>query len=311
MGGGGERHGKGPKSSPVLADGRIFTMSITGVLTAWDLANGEQLWRRDYDAQFQKSHPYWGAATSPIVDGDRVIVHFGTDQRGALVALDVESGREVWTVGDAGASYSSPLVVEIHGVRQVVEWNHTSLVGVDVESGKLLWKFPFPHEGSNQNMPTPSFYQGRVFLGGENRGIYGLDPQLNNGKWTVSEAWYQDEVALDMSSAVVNQGLVFGFSHYGRGRLFCLDPMTGKVRWQGQGRTGDNVAFLSIPGQILALINDGQLHVFSATGDRFQTVATYRVADSPTWAPPVLLADGLLVKDQNRLTRWLLPDVAN
>ena len=90
MGGGGERHGKGPKSCPVLADGRLFTMSITGVLSAWDIESGERLWYRDYSAKFKKGHPYWGTATSPIVDQDRVFVHFGTDDEGRLVALDTK-----------------------------------------------------------------------------------------------------------------------------------------------------------------------------------------------------------------------------
>ena len=145
IGGGGEFHGKGPKSSPLWAEGRIFTMSITGALSAWDASSGALQWRRDYASQFKKGHPYWGASTSPIVDGDRVIVHFGTDDEGALVALNTKNGQEVWRHGKDGASYSSPLLVEIDGIRQVVQWNHRALVGVDSNSGRALWEFPFPH----------------------------------------------------------------------------------------------------------------------------------------------------------------------
>lgn len=308
MGGGGERHGKGPKSSPALANGRVFTMSITGVLSAWDADSGERLWRRDYDKQFGKSHPYWGAATSPIVSGDRVIVHFGTDERGALVALDVESGEEVWRHGDDGPSYSSPLVVELQGVRQVVEWNHRALVGVAAQDGRFLWEYPFPHEGSNQNMPTPVVHEGRVLLGGENRGIHCLKPQLNDGRWSVRELWHQDQVALDMSSAVANEGLLFGFSHYGAGRLFCLDPDTGEILWQGPGRTGDNVMLLALPGHVAALINTGELRLLAATGEQYQPVASYRVAEGDTWAPPVLLNEGVLIKDLKTLALWRWPE---
>jgi len=308
IGGGGDYHGKGPKSSPVMADGRIFTMSITGKLVAWDAASGKRLWNRDYDSRFQKSHPYWGAATSPIVDGKRVIVHFGTDERGTLVALDVATGKELWSQGKDGPSYSSPLLVEIHGVLQVVEWNHQALVGVDAGSGKLLWEYPFPHVGSDQNMPTPSFHGGRVFLGGENRGIVGLEPQLQGGSWSVKVLWHQKKVALDMSSAVVNDKLMYGFSHYGQGRLFCLDIKTGKVLWQGPGRTGRNVMFLAIPQHVVALIDNGQLKIVAATGRGFRVAATYRVAEGGTWAPPVLLNDGFLIKDKDSLTLWSLTD---
>ncbi|MED5417457.1 MAG: PQQ-binding-like beta-propeller repeat protein, partial [Verrucomicrobiota bacterium] len=132
IGGGGERHGKGPKSCPVLADGRLFTLSITGVIHAWDAESGSLLWRKDYGEKWEKGNkPNWGVATSPIVDRDRLIVHLGNDGAGALMAFDVKSGREVWKQGEHGASYSSPLLVEIAGVRQVVQWNHETLAGVE------------------------------------------------------------------------------------------------------------------------------------------------------------------------------------
>lgn len=303
---GGERHGPGPKSSPVLADGQVFTMSITGDLSAWNAETGQLLWRTDYSSRFNPNRPNWGVATSPIVDADRIFVHFGNDDEGALVALDVGSGAEVWSQGVDGPSYSSPLVVEIHGVRQVVQWNHRALVGVDSESGRLLWEYPFPHIGSDQNMPTPVFHRGRVLLGGENRGIHCLEPQINDGVWAVTQRWHQEEVALNMSTAVVNGELLFGFSHYSKGQLFCLDIQSGEVLWQGPGRTGDNVMFLSIPGHVVALINDGQLQIIAARGDRFEKVASFRVAESDTYAPPVLTGEGFLVKDLQTLTFWSL-----
>lgn len=306
MGSGGELHGKGPKSSPALAEGRLFTMSITGLLSAWDAESGESLWRRDYDSRFEKSYPYWGSANSPLVDGNRVVAHFGTDELGALVALDVKSGKEVWSQGKDGPCYSSPILGEIGGVRQVVEWNHRALVGVDGDSGRLLWEYPFPHLDTNQNMPTPAFHDGRVLLGGENRGIHNLEPQLNDSVWSVKERWHQEEVALDMSSAVVHGDMLFGFSHYDKGRLFCLDIKTGEVLWQSPGRTGDNVAFLAIPGHVVALVNNGELRIIAANGESLDTVASYRVAEDSTWAHPVLLQGGVLVKDHKTLTLWSL-----
>ncbi|MFP6657745.1 MAG: hypothetical protein VB853_06150, partial [Pirellulales bacterium] len=91
-------------------------------------------------------------------------------------------------------------------------------------------------------------------------------------------------------------------------RFFCLDTKTREVQWQGPGRTGDNVAFLSIPGHVVALINNGELQVITASGVRFEKVASYRVSETQTWAPPVLLKSGVLVKDNRTLTRWSLPD---
>ncbi len=304
IGGGGEYHGKGPKSCPVLAEGRLFTMSVSGVLTAWDAATGEKLWGRGYGSRFKKRHPRWGASGSPIVDGKQVIAQFGTDGDGALTALDTATGEEVWSQGSDGPSYASPILVEIQGVRQVVDWNERTIVGVESRSGRKLWEHPAKGDFLDQNMPTPVFHNGRILLGAENRGIRGLDPIMKSGTWKVRESWHQKRVALNMSSAVMNGDLLFGFSHYGKGKFFCLDPKTGEVLWQGPGRTGDNVMFLSIPGHVVALINNGRLEIISANGDRYKKVASYRVAEDRTWAPPVLLETGVLVKDLEMLTRW-------
>jgi outer membrane protein assembly factor BamB len=306
IGSGAERHGKGPKSSPALADGRLFTLSITGLLSAWDVNSGRLLWRGDYSSRFEKSHPFWGVATSPLVDGNRVFVHFGTDDRGALIALDAKSGKEIWSHGDDGPSYASPILLELQGKRQIVELTMKGLVSVDSQSGCRLWEYPYPQVGTDQNMVTPAYHRGLVLQGGENRGITCIQPRQENGVWTVRERWHQKEVALNMSSAVVNGDLLYGFSHYGLGRLFCLDINTGEVLWQGPGRTGENASFLSIPGHVVALVDNGQLKIIEARGDCFEKVASYRVAKSPTWAPPVLLERGVLVKDNQTLTLWSL-----
>ncbi|MFP6874818.1 MAG: PQQ-binding-like beta-propeller repeat protein [Verrucomicrobiales bacterium] len=306
MGMGGERHGKGPKSCPVLASGRLFTLGITGLLSAWDSASGKLLWRRDYSREFRKNQPYWGVASSPIVDGDKLIVHLGNDEKGTLLALDVRSGKEIWRQGKDGSSYSSPLVVEIMGTRQVVQWNHENLVGVAVDTGRLLWSHPAPHHTHNQNMPTPVFHEGRILLGGENRGIQCLEPRLKAGTWSVKRLWHQEKVALDMSTAVINGGLLFGMSHFKSGQLFCLDPKDGEILWLSLGRIGNNVAFLSVPGHVIALINTGELRIIEASGKGYKKVASYQVAESQTWAPPLLLQESILVKSLESITLWSL-----
>jgi outer membrane protein assembly factor BamB len=305
IGGGGERHGKGPKSCPVMADGRLFTLSITGTIHAWEVESGSLLWRKDYRGKWEKGNqPNWGVSTSPIVDGERLIVHLGNDGAGALMAFDVKSGREVWSQGEHGTSYSSPLLVEIAGVRQVVQWNHETLAGVESRTGKLLWEYPAPHRSHNQNMPTPVFHKGRILLGGENRGIKCLEPLLKDGKWSVNRLWHQRKVALDMSTAVINGDHLYGMSHFKMGQIFCLDPRDGTIRWLSEGRIGQNVAFLALEGHVAALRSNGELRIIAADPAGYRARASYRVAPDQTWAPPVLLDSRILIKDLNRLTLW-------
>lgn len=305
MGGGGERHGKGPKSCPVYADGRLFTLSITGILRAWTTETGERLWERDFADEFQSNQPYWGVSTSPIVVDGLVIAHFGNDEQGALLALDAVTGKERWRHGNDGTSYSSPVLADFCETPQIVEWNHRALVSVDAKTGVPLWEVEFPHEGHNQNMPTPVLFEDRVVLGGENRGIHCYFPQRNaDGEWSVTETWEQPELALDMSTPILNGKFLYGFSHYNSGQLFCLDPADGTVLWRGSGRAGQNATFLSVPGFVLGLMDHGKLHVIEAGGEKTSVVRSYPVSQNPTWAPPVLLSDGFLIKDRDMLIRW-------
>jgi len=305
-GGGGERHGKGPKACPAYADGRLFTMSITGNMTAWDADTGKVLWSKTPGKRFGKPHAHWGTSNSPFVEGEKVVNLFGNDKHGSLIALDVATGDIAWSHGKDGTCYSSPFPAEIEGVRQVVAWNHRALVGVESDTGRLLWEHPFPHKTHNQNMPTPAFHDGQILVGAENRGFHAVTPRLKDGTWTATKSWSQKEIALDMASAIVAEHFVYGLSHYGQGRLFCLDPRSGSILWQGPPRTGRNVTFLSFPGHVLALTDWGQIRILRATGQSYQPLATYRVAEGGTWAPPALLPEGILVKDSDKLTLWHL-----
>lgn len=300
----GERHGDGPLSNPTIANGRLFTLSVTGILSAWAADSGELLWRRDYANRFVNTHPKWGHSTSPIVDSDQVVVHFGSDDAGVLVALDVVTGEEVWTEGEDGACHASPILVEFDGVRQIVEWNDESVVGLESQTGRRLWSYFLPHRGSNQNSPTPVHYEGSLIIGGENRGIRSLKPIRENGEWRVEEEWHQRRVSLNMASAIISEGSLYGLSHFRGGQFFRMDPETGEAIWTGPSRMGEYATFLTVPGYVIILRDDAILEVLKSGEDEYRPVVSYEVAESPTWAAPVLLQNGFLVKDRLTLFKW-------
>ncbi len=300
----GERHGSGPLSNPTYADGRLFTFSVTGILSAWDAPSGDLLWRRDYADRFRETHPDWGHSFSPIVDGDQVIVHFGGGDSGVLVALNVVTGEVAWTEGADGPSHASPILVTLEGIRQIVEWNYESVVGIESGTGKRLWDYSLPHRGSNQNSPTPVHHKGRLLIGGENRGIRSLEPKLEDGEWRVIENWHRRDVSLNIASAVVNGNSLFGKSHFRQGQFFRLDTETGEDIWRGPSRMGEYATFLSIDDQVVILKDDATLEIIEADSDAYEPIISYEIAESPTWAAPVLLADGFLIKDRTKLFRW-------
>ena len=209
-----------------------------------------------------------------------------------------------------GATTKMRLLTPHHYWRQFTasdSWSNgiieLSLVSIS-KRAKYFGEYPFEHEGSNQNMPTPSIHNGRILVGGENRGLRSVEPILSGSTWSVTENWHQEDVALDMSSAVVNGDHLYGFSHYEKGRLFSVDTKSGEVVWQGPRRTGANVTFLSMPGHVIALTDKGDLKIVQAQGAKSKEIASYKVADSPTWSAPVLLKDAVLIKDHDKLALW-------
>ena len=325
---GGESHGAGPKASPLLVetdDGdRIVTQSITGEVRAWDAVNGEPAWEYGIADRFPPGRPNWGATGSPAGfqtrDGPRVLVHLGTDEAGSITALDAATGAVVWDrVGD-GPSYASPVVAEIDSVSQAVVWTHEAVVGVDLKDGAELWRSSLPHVGGDQNMPTPVVHEDVVLMGAENRGVRALEPTRTGDGWVVRTLWRQDGVALNMATAVIAGDLLYGFSHYRAGQLFCLDPATGDILWTDAGRGGRNATPLSVPprdagggdrtGRVLALLDGGELRVLAADGAETRVAGSVKVAAGGTWAPPVLLPEGVLVKGGTTLRLLAAPPAA-
>jgi outer membrane protein assembly factor BamB len=295
-------HGKGPKSTPVVAGGSIYTLSISGVLSCRDAATGEARWRHDFSGRYKQTSPYYGAAMSPLVDEGRLIAHVGGHDGGALMAFDAGSGEMVWSWDGDGPGYASPIIATLDGVRQVVTQTQKQIVGVTAASGKLLWRLPFETPWV-QNIVTPLIVDGMLIVSGLEQGIFALRPAAGEVDWMTKTVWRNDDVALYMSSPVMAADRVCGFSHHRKGQFFCLDPATGKALWTGDGRAADQAAVVAAGDHLLALTDGGELLVIEAAGQGVP-IARYSVADSPTWAHPAVVDRDILIKDRTSLARY-------
>jgi len=297
------KHGEGPKSTPVVAGGRLYTFGISGILTSWDAVTGAVRWRKDFSREYRTTSPNFGTAMSPIVDRGLLIVHAGGSNDGALTAFDADSGAVRWRWTGDGPAYASPVAVEFGGVRQVVTETQSNIVSVSEANGQLLWKIPFTTD-YEQNIPTPLVYRDELILSGLSRGIMAVRAREKDGKWTAETVWQNSDVALYMSSPVAEGDLLFGFSHYKKGQLFCVDLRTGSTKWMGEARQGDNAAVLISGDNLIVLKDDAELIIAKATDKGFEPLRHYSVADGATWAHPLPLHDGVIVKDVTTLARW-------
>jgi outer membrane protein assembly factor BamB len=293
-------HGKGPKSTPLVADGKVFTLGIGGILSAHDAASGRVLWRKEFAGQFSAGAPIYGAAQSPLFDRGRVVVHAGGHGNGALLALDAATGVVSWSWKGDGPAYASPVVADVAGVRQVITFTQGLLVGIAADSGQLLWKLPFTTD-FDQNAVTPLVHGDVVFYGGLDQPMRALRVTRKAERWTVDPVWENGEVAVYMSSPVLAGGRIFGLSHRRRGQFFALDAATGKTLWLSEGRQGENAALVAAGSTLLALVTGGELIVADGGGTSFRPLRRYTVATSPTWAHPAVVGDGVLVKDEDSL----------
>jgi outer membrane protein assembly factor BamB len=293
-------HGKGPKATPVLADGRLFTIGISGVLSAWDAASGRLLWRKSFETAHRATSPLYGAAMSPVVDGGRVIAHVGGPDDGALVALDAVTGSPAWSWKGDGPGYASPVVATLGGVRQVVTQSQYALVGVAADSGALLWRVPL-RTPWDQNSVTPIVSGDLVLYSGLDAPLTAVRPVKRGTAWAAEAVWTSADVACYLSTPVLVEGRLYGLSHRKKGQWFAVDAATGKTLWLGEGRAAENAAILAGGGALFLLDTEGTLSVAAADAAAFRPLRRWKVAASATWAHPVVLDTGVLVKDVDTL----------
>ena len=292
-------HGPGPKSTPAIAGGRVFTFGISGIFSAHDLATGKLLWRKNAPP----SPPEFGTASSPLVDGNVVIAFLGGKGAGALTAMDAATGAERWRWTGDGPAYSSPIIATFAGSKQIVVQSQTRLVGVSATDGRLMWetaiKTPF-----EQNSVTPLVVDDVLISAGLENPTIAFRVAGGAGKWTATPAWTNTDVSMYMSSPAVSGTTIYGLSNKGRGQFFAIDAKTGKTLWLTKGREAENASIVRAGEYLLLATTNSELIVARPNAARYEEVKRYVVADSAMWAHPAFAGRTIIVKDVNTLTAW-------
>ena len=184
-------------------------------------------------------------------------------------------------------------------MKQVVTLTQKNAVGLSLATGELLWKIDFPGR-SGMNIPTPLPFGQRLILAGD-PGTMLVQLNKQNNSWTTEKAWQITELTMRFSSPVQKGNLIFGFSNRNGGIFFCVDAEGGKTLWTSDPKQGDN-AVIMIAGDLLFLLKDNaELIVAKASGAGFEPLRRYEVADSATYANPLMLAKGIVIKDKTSL----------
>jgi outer membrane protein assembly factor BamB len=294
--------GAGPRGTPALSSGRVYTMGATGILNALDARTGAVVWSRNPVAETGAEDPGWGFTSSPLVVNGIVIVAAS----GRLAAYDAATGERRWIGPEGGSGYSSPHLMMIDGVPQVVLSRGARTTSVSPADGTLLWEHRW--------VPNASILQPAVASNGDvlivagdamsGLGMRRITVRQGAGAWTTEERWTSRGLKPFYNDFVVHKEHAFGFDG---SILACLDLADGNRKWKG-GRYGHGQMVL-LPEQDLLLVvsEEGEIALINATPDRFTEVARFKAIEGKTWNHPALVGDVLLVRNAEEMAAFRLP----
>jgi hypothetical protein len=294
--------GPGPRGTPTVHNGRVYTVGATGIVNALDADTGAPIWTRDAARDTGAPLPGWGFTSSPLVAGGLVIVAAS----GRLVAYDLAGGEPRWTRRTKGGGYSSPHLATIGGVTQVLLMSGGGITSVAPADGAVLWEHAWV-EGVN--IVQPAFAGSDVLVAaGDMMGGTGLRRiAAANGSsgWRVTERWTSRALKPYFNDFVVHEGHAYGFDG---SILASIDVGTGERKWKG-GRYGEGQLLLLADQDILLVLSEeGELALVSATPDAFKEISSrFKAIEGKTWNHPVLVRDVLLVRNGEEMAAFRLP----
>jgi len=290
----------GSRGTPTYNDGMVYYLSGSGSIVALDAKTGATVWEVDTTSSYGAKWGSWGLAESLYVDGDNVLCMPG-GSKGFMVALNKKTGKAAW-VSDKfkdAASYCSPLVVNVAGMRQIISMSAKNVVGLDAKSGELLWSSPKVTE-YDVNVTTPVFKDGCFYV----TSGYGAGGKLlkigADGK-SVSEVWSSKELDNHHGGVVLLDGCIYGAGDRSSG-WWCLDFKTGKKMWQDKGVGKGSVTCAD--GMLYCLSENGCAALVEASPAGYKESGRFNLPPEPKdpfWAHPVVCGGRLYVKHANFL----------
>jgi outer membrane protein assembly factor BamB len=286
--------GDGPRATLVWSDGRLYALGATGEFRCYDSETGKVLWGKNILSDTGAANILWGMANSPLVADDKVIVTPG-GRDSSVVAYHRLTGKRMWGSLDDAAAYTSPMVVELAGQRQVLLVTTKRVIGIKIEDGALLWEFPWVTM-YDINASQPILVDDRHVLvsAGYDHGSALLEITKGDGGFTVRPVWQNKNLKSRFNAPVLHRGHVYGFDE----SIFaCIDLQTGERKWKG-GRYGYGQTILA-GEHLIVLAESGELVLLKATPESHQELARFPAIEGKTWNHPAI-ADGILLVRNER-----------
>ena len=298
--------GAGPRSTPTIDGGKVYTLGGTGILACWDAKSGDIAWKVDTLKEFKAPNLFFGISTSPLIDGDSVVVMVGGKGSG-VVAFDRATGKTKWQATDDPGSYASPIAAGTGADRQIITLTGQHLRGLS-PGGKELWEYPFEAKVGliNESSTTPVVAGDLVIGGSITAGSVGLKVTRSGDKWTAEEVWKNPTLTCYFSTPVVvgkHLFMVNGAASIVNPSvtLRCVELDTGKVTWEKPKVGRYHAAIIRTGDEKLLMLDDnGYLTLFESNPKEYKQLARSKVC-GPTWAHPALVDGKVYLRDEKEL----------
>lgn len=291
---------EGPRAAPAIAGGRVYTFGAEGALHCLDFATGKKIWSIDTQSQFKVPKGFFGAACSPLVEGDRVLMNIGGAGGAGLVAFDAATGKTLWTSTDQEASYSSPVAATVNGARHVFFFTRAGLVDIDPANGKVRYQFPWrARMHASVNAAAPIVIGDMVFVSSS----YGTGAVLLQiGPGGLKQVWSSDDALTNhYATSVYKDGYLYGF--HGRQEegpsLRCIEFKTGKVRWNVDGFRAGTITLAG--DRLLILKEGGELVMAQASPAAFKPISTAKILAPVVRSYPAVANGKLYARNEKTL----------
>lgn len=286
--------GNGPRSTPTVDGNMVYVLSANAKLAALNVANGKTVWEHDLQDGFDAKIPGWGASTSPLVEGNLLLVDVGGSGGKSLVAFDKKTGKTVWASQSDKAGYSAPIAVTVGNVRQVIFFTGTSVVAVAPANGKVFWRVPWRTDW-DVNAAAPIFVAPDKLFISSGYGVGATLFRLKAGG-PPEEIWKSRGMKNQFSSSVLHKGVIYGFDDT---TFKAIDAATGKDRWRQRG-FGHGSLILA-DGHLAVLSDRGKLALVEATPDAYKEKGSVDILSGKCWTAPTLANGKLYVRNEEQL----------
>ena len=295
--------GEGPRATPTVAGGRVYALGSTGILNCLDEATGKRIWSKDIIRDNGARLNEWGASCSPLLVDDLVVVSAGGPENRSLVAYRAATGDFVWGNGSDGAGYSSPSVLTLAGVPQVVIFNSAGVSAHDPVTGTNLWKYHWPTGHPHVSTPIMIHPDGLLVSSGYGVGSELLKVQANaEGRLTATRVWKSSRLKAKFTNLVCLDGYIYGLDD---GIMTCLEAATGEQKWKGD-RYGHGQEIL-VGGLLLVAAESGEVILLEPSAKEPRELTRFAALRGKTWNPPALAGQYLVVRNDKEAACYRLP----